>query len=170
MTHSEIKSQLAASIETCRAAATQADDILFFKNKNGKWSIGENIIHLTKSAKGVNRGLSMPKAQLAMMGTPDHASRDYETIVNLYQQGLANGATAANTPFDARYTEGDTPTSVMAEFDTQHRILLDLLETFSETDLEAYQLPHPVLGNLTIREMYYFMDLHIRHHLKAILF
>ncbi|MCB9182399.1 MAG: DinB family protein [Flavobacteriales bacterium] len=45
---------------------------------------------------------------------------------------------------------------------------LDLLckrtSRWSESDLERYLLPHPLLGKLTLREMLYFTLYHVQHH------
>lgn len=168
MTQSDIKNQLKATIAACQSAAASGGEVTFFKNFNDKWSIGENLIHLSKSAKSVNRVLSLPKEQLANFGKPMQPSRDYATIFNNYQKALAAGATAARGGFDAQYTEGDTFADTLTRFAAHHEDLVACLDNFNEEDLDNYQIPHPVLGNLTVREMYYFMDLHINHHQKAV--
>jgi DinB superfamily len=167
MTKSDIQNQLEKTIAKCRSAALSADTNLFFTNFNNKWSIGENLMHLAKSAKGVNKALTMPKEQLTVFGKPTHPSGTYQDVVNRYQSVLANGVRATGG-FVAQYTEGDTLEDTLSRFDAQHHTLLTALGSFSEEDLDAYQLPHPVLGNMTLREMFYFMDYHIGHHQKAI--
>lgn len=167
MTKSDIKNKLEATIALCRLAALSADTSLFFTNFNDKWSIGENLMHLAKSAKGVNKALVMPKVQLTVFGRPTHPSGTYQDVVERYQSVLANGVRATGG-FVAQYTEGDTLEDTLSRFDIQHHTLVTALDSFSEEDLDAYQLPHPVLGNLTLREMFYFMDYHIGHHQKAI--
>ena len=167
MTKSDIKNQLTETIAQCRKAALTADTNLFFTNFNDKWSIGENLMHLAKSAKGVNKALAMPKEQLTVFGKPTQPSGTYQDVVDRYQSVLANGARATGG-FVAQYTEGDTLENTLSRFDAQHHTLLTALDSFSEEDLDAYQLPHPVLGNMTLREMFYFMDYHIVHHQKAI--
>jgi hypothetical protein len=38
------------------------------------------------------------------------------------------------------------------------------MERWSEAELDAYRLPHPLLGRLSVREMMFFTLLHNRHH------
>jgi DinB superfamily len=167
MTKSDIKNQLIATIVHCRAIALSGDVSLFFKNFNDKWSIGENMMHLSKSAKSVNKALNLPKEQLIMFGVPSQPSGTYQDVVDRYLSVLATGVRATGG-FVAQYTEGDTLADIIARFDEQHASLVSILESFADEELDKYQLPHPVLGNLTLREMYYFMDYHIQHHQKAI--
>ena len=167
MTQSEIKNELEAAIVHCRAKALSGDAALFFKNFNEKWSIGENMMHLSKSAKSVNKALSMPKEQLIMFGVPSQPSGTYQDVVDRYLNVLGTGVRATGG-FVAQYTEGDTLEDTMSRFDEQHKTLVSILESFNEEELDKYQLPHPVLGNMTLREMFYFMAYHIGHHQKAI--
>lgn len=168
-----IKEQLKKTISDCRAVASSVEANLFFTNLNNKWSIGENLVHLEKSAKSVNKALAMPKEVLSSFGKPMQASSTYQNILDRYHAVLATGVTA--TGGFVPQVSVPAASEVVAEmqkifvgFDAQHQTLLNALETFTDEDLDKYQLPHPVLGNLTLREMYYFMDLHIRHHQKAI--
>ena len=39
---------------------------------------------------------------------------------------------------------------------------------WSEEKLDALQLPHPLLGNLTVREMLLFTLYHQRHHIDVV--
>jgi hypothetical protein len=40
--------------------------------------------------------------------------------------------------------------------------------TWSETDLDRYRLPHPLLGRLTVREMLFFTVQHLAHHASKV--
>ena len=42
--------------------------------------------------------------------------------------------------------------------------LCSRLERMDEKQLDAYLLPHPLLGKLTLREMLYFTIYHVEHH------
>lgn len=173
MEKSAIKEHLKKTISECRAVASSVEATLFFTNLNDKWSIGENLVHLEKSAKSVNKALAMPKEVLSNFGKPTQASGTYQSVLDRYHAVLATGvrATGGFVPqvtMPAASEEVAETQRIFVGFDAQHQTLLDALETFTDEDLDNYQLPHPVLGNLTLREMYYFMDLHIRHHQKAI--
>ena len=38
------------------------------------------------------------------------------------------------------------------------------LTDINEYDLDNYQLPHPILGKISLREMLYFTAYHVEHH------
>jgi len=38
------------------------------------------------------------------------------------------------------------------------------LENYTELELDSITIPHPLLGKLTIREMFYVMSYHPLHH------
>ena len=42
------------------------------------------------------------------------------------------------------------------------------LTNFTEGELDNLVLPHPLLGQLTIREMIYFTIYHVEHHTRNI--
>jgi hypothetical protein len=171
----EIKEKTVAAVNACKAASDEANDALFFKNINEKWSIAENLVHLAKSVKGVNRAMSLGKEQMcAVFGIPQHEPIDYTSLFNRYQAILSTGVKAP-PPFVPQITlptdsngEGDTRQSVTELFDNQHNSLVENMSLFSEEDLDNYQMPHPAFGNLRIREMLYFTIFHIEHHRKAI--
>jgi hypothetical protein len=52
-----------------------------------------------------------------------------------------------------------------------NKAITDLCEkaaNYSESDLDTYILPHPLLGKLTLREMLYFTTYHVQHHQELI--
>ena len=48
--------------------------------------------------------------------------------------------------------------------DKQITRLSEKIDRFSETELDQFILPHPLLGKLTLREMIYFTIYHVEHH------
>jgi DinB superfamily len=159
---------LNAAVADCRTAADSVDGTRFFDNSAGKWSIAENLIHLSKSAKAVHKGLvNGPTALLTFFGTASAPSQDYEAIIVRYQAALTGGLIAPSS-FVAQSSPDDTRTSVLDRYDFEHKTLVESLQAYSEEELDQVQLPHPALGNMTVREMIYFMVYHIGHHQKAI--
>jgi uncharacterized damage-inducible protein DinB len=43
---------------------------------------------------------------------------------------------------------------------------IQLVQKFSEKDLDYYVLPHPLIGKLTLREILFFCFYHVQHHHK----
>ena len=55
----------------------------------------------------------------------------------------------------------------MTEIASKNNLFSELVSTtekWQENDLDRYQLPHPLLGKLTIREMLYFAIYHNLRH------
>ncbi len=168
LNHSTITKRLKKASSSCKKAALLADETLFFTKFYSKWSIAENLIHLVKSVKGLNKAYAMPKEQLeTTFGKPDHPSTTYEKLFERYEAILATNPIAPPA-FTPQITEGDSQHSVLELFDKQHNAFIKTLKNFTETELDNYQVPHPVLGNLTVREMYYFTLFHIEHHTRTI--
>jgi DinB superfamily len=167
LTHSTISKRLKMAVSKCRTTALGADEKVFFISFNNKWSIADNLIHLVKSVKGLNKAYAMPKEQLlAAFGKPLHKRIEYNDLFQRYKAVLATNP--FNPIFAPDMTEEDTKVSVIAYFEQQHAKFIETLNNFTETELDSYQIPHPALGNLTVREMYYFTIFHIEHHTQTI--
>jgi DinB superfamily len=166
LTHSTITKRLKSAVSNCQKTALSADENLFFTNFNNKWSIAGNLIHLVKSVHGLNKAYAMPKEQLlGAFGKPTHKPIENNALFQRYKAVLATNP--FNPKFAPENTEGDTKASIIAYFETQHAIFIGTLNNFTEEELDNYQIPHPALGNLTVREMYYFTIFHIEHHRQA---
>jgi hypothetical protein len=164
-----LEKNLAEAAETCLNLATSVPDAAFFDNSNGKWSIAENLIHLDVSAKRLAGAMSLSKEDLAAkFGTATKPSRPYEDIPTIYYATASQKAIVAPPAFAATQTADTTRASVVEGFKKSHAFLAAALANFKADDLEKYQIPHPLLGLLTVREMIYFTVFHIGHHQKAV--
>lgn len=169
MTKQELKNALNESIEMIVNDVANISEEAFFAPIGEKWSIAENILHLTQSVKGLNQGLALPKAFLEQQfGKIDRETLSYDGVVERYLGVLSTGVTARGG-FLPQMPENPSKIILIASFEKHHQTLADLLDNYSETELDEYCIKHPVLKNLTIREFYYFMHYHILHHRKAIL-
>ena len=158
---------LQAAFTDCCTATFHVSDAVFFDNSNGKWSIGENLIHLAIVAKRFGSVFTMPKEQLANFGLATQPSRPFDGIMAAYMDAL-KGMAVAPKAFVAVQTAEDTRTSVVERYNNAHSILATNFMSFSEEDLDKYQVPHPLLGLMTMREMLDFIVFHLGHHQKAI--
>jgi DinB superfamily len=164
-----LNQHLQTATHDCLTAATAVPDATFFDNSNGKWSIAENLIHLDVSAKRLAGAMSLPKDDLiAKFGTASKPSRDYEEIPTIYYATASQRAIVAPPAFSAAQTAETTRASVVEGYSKSHAFLTAALASFTDEALEKYQIPHPLLGLLTVREMIYFTIFHIGHHQKAV--
>lgn len=142
-----------------------SDADLLFSLNGEKWNAAQQTDHLCLSVAPLNKGLAAPAFALkAMFGKADRPSRSYDELVAFYQDGLAKGGTAPSNFRPPEFTAEQKP-----ELLSKLRYLTDklcgLVDGFSEEKLDEIQLPHPLLGKLTLREMLYFTIYHAEHHL-----
>lgn len=134
---------------------------------DGKWTIAQHVDHLIKSTQPINKAMNMPKLGLrAMFGICKREERSYETIFENYKTELAAGGKAPSTfiPKDINF-EKDKSIKKLKEVMTT---LKETIRKWDESNLSTYQLPHPLLGKLSIREMMLFTAIHTEHHFKAL--
>ena len=141
----------------------------FFTRQGDVWSASDNLDHLIRAHKPITKALKLPKITLqAMFGKPEKSSMAYEELCQIYRDEIAKGAQATG-----RFLPNQKNSAERAE--DQKKELLDqwlkastelaaIAEKWDEGDLEQYQLPHPILGKLTIREMLYFTIYHNLRH------
>lgn len=130
----------------------------------GKWTAGEQLLHILKSVRPVSTGLKLPIfIPKLLFGPPNREPMPYDVIVKNYQKKLAEGLTAP-----PRYE----PSKV--DFASREKLLAAVVSTVAsivksaaartERDLDSVTFPHPSLGKLSIREMLLFTLYHVRHH------
>lgn len=134
----------------------------------GGWSPADNVRHLTMATVPVVKALRMPRLMLRLLfGVAREPSRAEDVLRARYQDELARGAKAG------RFTPRPRPLPVRLG-DEQQRLIDQCAESlgrldkaiapWSETQLDRYRLPHPVLGRVTVREMLIFTLFHFDHH------
>ena len=143
----------------------------FVKAVNGKWSAGQQLEHILKSIKPVARAFEIPKSVLEdKFGLSERPSRDYETIVTDYLETLKqNPDYKLEQRFFPEVIALEEKKQKLEALNTVVGKLTRSIENSSEKGLDTYVLPHPVMGNFTLREMLYFVAYHVTHHDKQIL-
>ncbi|RAI98411.1 DinB family protein [Chitinophaga skermanii] len=139
----------------------------FVVSPEGKWSAGQQLDHLIKSVKPVNAALNMPKMLLRFWGTPKRPNMPYDELVAEYQQVLAAGGTTTRAYLPSIISEHQRDTLLKNYFQQKDKLLLQLGK-WSEEELDKYQLPHPLLGKISMREVLYFTMYHTEHHLQTL--
>lgn len=162
----EISELLAIEIQRTVDKIEHFEDEQFFAPYGVKWSMALQLMHLTRSVKPLNQALSAPKLLLrTQFGRPKRPSMSYEGIVNKYNKAVI----PEKTGFEPTLPDEPLREIITDSFKKHHATLLRLLdEKWEDDNLDDYQVPHPALGKLTIREMLYFMIHHLRHHQLAI--
>jgi hypothetical protein len=139
----------------------------FFTRQAESWSASDNVDHMIRAIKPIIKALKLPKMALqTLFGKPGNLSRTYEEVCAIYAAEIAKGAKAGGTFLPAQDTPDD-PQEKKAELLSQLSLAIEKLasvvETWEEKDLDEAQLPHPIIGKITVREMLFFT---IHHNLR----
>ena len=141
----------------------------FEATPNGKWSAGQNLDHLIRAIKPLQLAYGLPKfALMILFGKTNRPSRTYDEVVNKYKTKLGAGG-KASTPFIPPIIKFEKKDELIKKYDEQKQKLIEKIEKQSETHLDKYILPHPLLGKVTLREMLYFTIHHNEHHLHSLI-
>ncbi|MDO6597500.1 DinB family protein [Oceanihabitans sp. 2_MG-2023] len=147
------------------------EDDKWQKGPEGKWTSGQQALHLLQSIKPLNDALSMPKILLKFkFGKANRDLRDYDTIVNRYHERLKNvkGSTFKGSQ------NMKTPTLSEKEYILNRlqvenkKLQYKTLKRWNDKQLDSYILPHPLMGKMPVREIIMWTAYHIEHHTKIL--
>jgi DinB superfamily len=145
------------------------DTPAFFAPLGDAWSPADNVRHLAKSTRAVAKALAMPKLALWLMfGRTRRPSATYDEIRDRYA-AIPEKKAGAYSP--SSRAESDLETwrkTILWQLDEADRTLATAAAKWSDPRLDRYQLPHPLLGKLTVREMLFFTIHHHRHHMEGV--
>jgi hypothetical protein len=163
----EILNALRREEEKAVAYWNRFHDVTFFARIGEAWSPAENVRHLTKAIRPVAQALAIPRIVLGLrFGWPRRASVTFDELRTRYDNALAAGGTAG--PFAPSPQSEPDLKAWRARIMDDHRAVQEQLATavsrWPDAKLDRYQLPHPLLGKLTVREMLFFTIYHQEHH------
>ena len=134
-----------------------------------KWNAGQHLDHIIKSVSILATALSLPKFILkSKFGKANRVSKTPEALIEKYLEKLK---TAKPTPsrFQPKEITFLQKEKAVKELHRHVKKLYKKALKFSENELDEYILPHPLFGKLTIREMLYFTNYHVKHHKELII-
>jgi hypothetical protein len=134
----------------------------------GKWSAEGHLEHMLLCVKPILMAFSMDKDALAkQFGTLDGKGRSPQELSSIYRQKVEEGGKAPQRFVSQESTHEER--SMMCEKLNQLVAALCLkLDVYGEEELDHYSIPHPLLGQLSLREMLYNMIGHVQVHQRAI--
>ncbi|MGQ0640582.1 MAG: DinB family protein [Gemmatimonadaceae bacterium] len=160
------------TLEGGKALGTLPVDV-FFTPQGAKWSPAEHARHLQRSSAPLVIALRLPAWLLRLrFGRPRRASRGFVQLRSDYRAVLDAGGQAGRFAPPAEVAPQD-PDSRRGQILTQWYLtnsrFTQLLGRWRESRLDSVQLPHPLLGMLTLREMAAFTVYHTSHHLTLVM-
>jgi hypothetical protein len=129
-----------------------------------KWSAGQQLAHILLCVKPIVQVLRMDQSAIAQtFGLSERPTLSFEALHTDYQEKLAAGGKAP-TRFLPEAASPDQRLHLSESLRNAVGELCVLIDRFDEEDLDRLCLPHPLLGNLTLREMLYNVIHHVQHH------
>jgi hypothetical protein len=137
-------------------------------NRNGKWSGGQDLVHLIKVLRIVNIGLSLPKLLLRVLyGVNKKGARTFDQLQTLYKNALEGRAKAPSLyiPKPVLFNE---KISLIKKHQSLNESLVNKINNHTEIELDRFRLPHPILGKVTLGELATFTSFHTVHHFNLL--
>lgn len=134
----------------------------------GAWTTGQHLLHLIKSTKPLGKGMGYPRFLLRLkFGKVKHPSHTYEDTIKAYTDALDKGGKAMGEyiPREVKKSERE---ALVNRFRDEVSVLTNQVHQWSEKNLDNTNVPHPLIGDMTLREMLYFTIYHMEHHLKIL--
>lgn len=165
MTKTDLQRELDEKHQAFTQYIASLSDADFSYSPDGKkWSAGQQLDHIRLSVSPLLMVFGLPKWIPAMLfGKAKQPSAAYDEVVANYQRVLAEGGKAGKGYIPKAVAAAEKP-ALKAKTDATVAQMLKKLDKFSESDLDRLRLPHPLIGNMTFREMLYFTLYHVQHH------
>ena len=169
------REQLADAVDRVHGDATaywsSFDTPAFFAKLGDAWSPADNVRHLVKSIRPVVKALRQPRLLLRFLfGRARRDSLTFDALRTRYLGALEAGGKAGAFGPSSR-SESDLEAwraEIMEQLAQQNRELRAAIAKWPEGSLDRLQLPHPLLGKLTVREMLFFTIYHQLHHVEVV--
>ena len=98
---------------------------------------------------------------------PDGKWSPGQQLVDRYKEKLSMGGTASS-PYVPGKVSFEKKEKLQSQLTQNIEAIAQKLNKWSETQMDEFVFPHPLLGKLTIREMMYFTIHHADHHRNLI--
>lgn len=129
-----------------------------------KWTAGQQLEHIILVMKAILSVFSTDKLIIGQnFGSTVRQNRTYEALQNDSNKKLAEGGKAPSRFLPETITINQREPLIEKLAFLVEELGLKI-KTFSESELDSLLIPHPLLGNLTLREMLYNTADHVEHH------
>lgn len=166
MNKSEIKKSLEKQYATFAEFINGLSNEEFLFTNQSKWSAGQQLKHIVLCINPLLQVFGMPGKIIEQnFGKTEIPGRTYDKLLADYLGKLNQGGKAPN-----QYVPEIVPENEKSELlKTLPKLIEKLkieLDFFTEIELDTLLIPHPLLGNISLREMLYNAIYHVEHHQK----
>jgi len=148
----------------------QQPDDAWTEGPEGKWTSGQQVLHLLQSIKPLNNALSMPRFLLRYkFGKANRPVREHDAIIKRYQERLAG---AKGKTFEGS-KKMKVPTIadkhfILDRLQVEQKKLQYTTKKISDKNLDILVLPHPLMGKMPVREIIMWTAYHVEHHTETL--
>lgn len=165
-TRLEILAALESNAQTIVAFFSSLPDRLVLEGDPDHWGPAHHLVHLTRASVSMERALRSGTLPLH----PTARSRTYAEVRDVAATSLA-GAPKDRLLEMGRavvIAPGARLADIVNAFASADAAMRAAASTWAEDALDRHALAHPLMGELTVREMLLFFIVHERHHLKIV--
>jgi DinB superfamily len=167
MTQAELVQALEARHQEVAAYFPNLPEATLLADTSPKWNPAQHLIHLTRANSRIAQGF---QARDALPDNGSGHSKPYELVRESYLAALdqAPKALLEKNGAAVQVETNSSHTQILEAYQQATSGLRQAMQTWTETDLDAKAMPHPLLGLLSVREMLEFALYHDQHHLEGV--
>jgi hypothetical protein len=142
------------------------DEALLY-SETGKWNAGQQLQHVYLCLLTISQALASRKYIEDSFGRIDRSCWNYDEVIERYKAGLSAGGKAPDrfVPGPFELVQKD---QVIANLRQVLETIGTQLASYTEEECNTLVLPHPFVGKLTIRELFFLMTEHASLHQHSI--
>lgn len=131
-------------------------------SNNRTWTAAQQLHHVYLVILPFPKILPSKEYILEKFGKINRPTWDYDKVVENYF------ITSRQSPQQYLPEHISPQQKIIITVDMQKvmQTIQELLNQYTDTELDTLVIPNPLLGNLTIRETFFLMSYHAKHHLK----
>lgn len=167
-TKQELIQELRTSFQELSSLCNAVHADVFNQSRDGKWTPAENFQHLVTATKVTAMAYKLPKfIPRLLYGKSRRTSHGFSKVTENYQKRLNEGASASGVyiPKKTDYSQHQLAQRIKVQAEN---LISNLENKWSDEELDQYQVAHPILGLLTLRELAYFTLYHNAHHINTV--
>lgn len=133
-----------------------------------RWTFSEHAEHLWLAGLSIASVLKQEETFLQKFPALTREAKSFDELKQEYMERITAGMKA----FSKQIPPKDLDKSA-AEFQQQWNALFEktrdrLLSAWTPERLSLKTVPHPALGNISVRELLFFQEFHIDHHISTL--
>lgn len=136
----------------------------FCTKKEEGWTPGQHQEHILLTILPLQKVLFSQEYIRETFGKIDRSTLDYNSVIKNY----LNTSLQAPEMYIPSEISSEAKTTINQKIQETVSNIQNLLEKYAEEELNQLILPHPLLGKLSIKEMFYLMTYHPTRHLERI--